>query len=52
MKQDINGELNEPYQEMADIEDEANMMSGRITKHFIKNILTPEKQKLGLGGYK
>jgi hypothetical protein len=54
MKQDINGELEEPYPEIGGpIEDEANTMSGRITKHFVKNILTPEeKQKLGLGSYR
>jgi len=54
MKQDINGELDEPYAEIGGpIEDEANTMSGRITKHFVKNILTPEeKQRLGLGNYK
>jgi len=35
-----------------EIEDEANVMSGRITKYFIKNILTKEdKQHLGLGNY-
>lgn len=54
MRQDYDGELNQPYQEIGgDIEDNANIYSGRITKHFIKNILTPEeKQKLGLGSYK
>ena len=54
MKQDINGELDEPYAEIGGpIEDEANTMSGRITKHFVKNILTlEEKQKLGLGSYR
>ena len=54
MKQDINGELEEPYAEIGGpIEDEANTMSGRITKHFVKNILTlEEKQKLGLGSYR
>lgn len=54
MKQDINDELNEPYQEIGgDIEDEANARAGRITKYFVKNILTPEeKRKLGLGSYK
>ena len=54
MKQDINGELDEPYAEIGGpIEDEANTMSGRITKHFVKNILTPEeKQRLGLGNYR
>jgi hypothetical protein len=36
-----------------EIEDEANILSGRYTKHFIKNILTDdEKKKLGLGSYK
>lgn len=54
MKQDVNGELNTPYAEIGGpIEDEANALAGRITKHFVKNILTPEeKQKLGLGSYK
>jgi len=53
MKQDIDGRLNQPFQEIGgDVEDGANIMSGRITKHFIKNILTKEdKQKLGLGSY-
>jgi hypothetical protein len=36
-----------------EIEDEANVMSGRIVKAYIKNILTPEdKKKLGIGSYK
>jgi len=53
MKQDCAGQLNTPHQEIGgEIEDAANMMSGRITKHFIKNILTKEdKQRLGLGTY-
>lgn len=54
MQQDYNGELNEPHQEIGgDIEDNANISSGRITKHFIKNILSDdEKRDLGLGSYK
>ena len=54
MKQDYEKKLNKPHEEIGGpIEDEANVMSGRITKHFIKNILTPEeKKKLGLGSYK
>ncbi len=53
MKQDYTGQLNQPHQEIGgDIEDEANYMSGRFVKHFIKNILTKEdKEKLGLGTY-
>jgi hypothetical protein len=53
MKQDYAGQLNTPHQEIGgEIEDEANMMSGRITKYFVKNILTKEdKQRLGLGTY-
>ena len=53
MKQDYSGQLNQPHQEIGGpIEDEANVMAGRITKYFVKNILTPEeKQKLGLGSY-
>lgn len=54
MKQDYEGKIDKPHPEIGGpIEDEANVMSGRITKHFVKNILTPEeKQKLGLGSYK
>lgn len=54
MKQDIDGRITGNVQEIGGpIEDEANVMSGRITKYFIKNILTDEdKQKLGLGSYK
>lgn len=53
MQQDLTGKLKKPFEEIGgDIEDEANIMSGRITKYFIKNILTPEEKKfLGLGGY-
>lgn len=53
MKQDYAGQLNTPHQEIGGtIEDEANVMSGRITKYFVKNILTKEdKQRLGLGTY-
>lgn len=53
MKQDVDGRINGNEQEIGgEIEDEANVMSGRITKYFIKNILTTEdKQHLGLGNY-
>lgn len=53
MKQDYAGEIKQPHPEIGGkIEDEANMMSGRITKYFIKNILTKDDKKfLGLGGY-
>lgn len=53
MKQDYAGQLNTPHPEIGgEIEDEANIMSGRITKYFVKNILTKEdKQRLGLGTY-
>lgn len=52
-KQDYEGKLETTHPEIGgDIEDEANMMSGRIVKHFIKNILTKEdKKRLGLGSY-
>ena len=54
MKQDVDGRINGKQEEIGgEIEDEANVLSGRYTKHFIKNILTAEeKQKLGLGSYK
>jgi hypothetical protein len=54
MKQDVDGRISGPQQEIGgEIEDEANILSGRYTKHFIKNILTDdEKKKLGLGSYK
>ncbi len=54
MKQDVDGRISGPQQEIGgEIEDEANVLSGRYTKHFIKNILTDdEKKKLGLGSYK
>jgi hypothetical protein len=53
MAQDYNGELNTPHAEIGGpIEDNANIMSGRITKYFVKNILTPDdKKRLGLGTY-
>lgn len=52
-RQDVQGKLNKPHPEIGgDIEDEANVMSGRITKYFIKKILTAEEKKhLGLGSY-
>lgn len=54
MRQDLDNRINGNEQEIGGpIEDEANALAGRITKHFVKNILTPEeKQKLGLGNYK
>jgi hypothetical protein len=53
MKQDYEKRITDNIPEIGgEIEDEANVMSGRITKHFVKNILTPEeKKKLGLGSY-
>jgi hypothetical protein len=53
MKQDYQKRITDNIPEIGgEIEDEANVMSGRITKHFVKNILTPEeKKKLGLGSY-
>lgn len=53
MKQDYAGQLNTPHPEIGgEIEDEANVLAGRITKYFVKNILTKEdKQRLGLGTY-
>ena len=54
MRQDLDGRIQGAIQEIGgDIEDEANAIAGRITKHFVKNILTPEeKKKLGLGSYR
>jgi hypothetical protein len=54
MKQDVDGRITGKQEEIGgEIEDEANILSGRYTKHFIKNILTDdEKQKLGLGSYR
>ena len=51
LKQAVNGELIGEIQEIGgEIEDTANLMSGRIVKSYIKNVLTKEqKQKLGLG---
>jgi hypothetical protein len=53
MKQDYQKRITDNIPEIGgEIEDEANVMSGRITKHFVKNILTAEeKKKLGLGSY-
>ena len=53
MQQDYQNRITNNVQEIGgEIEDEANVLSGRFTKHFIKNILTPEeKKKLGLGSY-
>jgi hypothetical protein len=52
-KQDYEGRVDKPVPEIGgDIEDEANAMSGRIVKEFIKSQLTPEQKKyLGLGSY-
>ena len=54
MKQDYAGDINKPHAEIGGpIEDEANVMSGRITKYFIKKLLSEEEKKhLGLGSYK
>jgi hypothetical protein len=54
MKQDVDGRITGKQEEIGgEIEDEANVLSGRYTKHFIKNILSDdEKKKLGLGSYK
>ena len=53
MKQDYEGKVGQPHPEIGgEIEDEANIYSGRITKYFIKNLLSKEdKQHLGLGTY-
>jgi len=52
-KQDYDGKLKTSHPEIGgEIEDDANIMSGRIVKYFIKNILTAEdKKRLGLGTY-
>lgn len=52
-RQDIQGRINGQIQEIGgDIEDEANVESGRIVKEYIKNQLTPEQKKfLGLGSF-
>lgn len=54
MKQDMDGRIKGVQQEIGgEIENEANIFSGIVTKHFIKNILTDdEKINLGLGSYK
>lgn len=53
MSQDYAGELNQPHQEIGGpIEDGANIMSGRITKFYIRNLLSKdEKKHLGLGTF-
>jgi hypothetical protein len=53
MKQDYAGDIAKPHPEIGGpIEDEANVMSGRITKYFIKNMLNKEEREhLGLGTY-
>ena len=53
MKQDVDDRIHGNEQEIGgEIEDEANIMSGRMVKFYIKNILTKEdKQHLGLGNY-
>lgn len=54
MKQDYENRIKGNEQEIGgEIEDEANVMSGRITKYFIKKLLSEkEKKHLGLGSYK
>ena len=53
MKQDYEKQLEVPHSEIGGpIEDEANIMSGRITKYYIKKLLSKEeKEHLGLGSY-
>lgn len=53
LRQSIDGRTDGPIQEIGgDIEDEANAISGRIVKSYLKNVLTKEqKQKLGLGSF-
>jgi hypothetical protein len=53
LRQDIDGQIKGPQQEIGgEIEDRANILSGRFCKHFIKNIMTKDqKQYLGLGTY-
>jgi len=53
MRQDYDGKLNQSHPEIGgDIENDANIKSGIVVKHFIKNILTSEDKKfLGLGSY-
>lgn len=53
LKQLLDGELVGDIPEVGgEIEDEANAMSGRIVKSYIKNTLTPEQKKhLGLGTF-
>jgi len=52
-KQDYQGRVGGPVPEIGgDIEDEANFMSGRIVKEFIKKQLSDKQKKyLGLGTY-
>ena len=52
-KQHLDGKLETSHPEIGgEIEDDANVQSGRITKYFIKKILTKEdKLHLGLGSY-
>ena len=52
-QQSVRGELTGEIQEIGgDIEDNANLMSGRIVKEYIKSILTKkQKSKLGLGTF-
>ena len=52
-RQDIQGKDFSNVAEIGgEIEDEANAVSGRIVKEFIKKQLTPEEKKhLGLGSY-
>lgn len=52
-RQKYQNRLNGQIQEIGgEIEDEANYMSGRVVKEFIKTVLTNEQKKLlGLGGF-
>lgn len=52
-RQDLDGKLNSPHPEIGgEIEDDANIYSGRCVKYFIKKILTKDDKKfLGLGSY-
>ena len=53
LKQHLDGRTQGQIQEIGgDIEDEANYMSGRIVKEYIKSVLKPEQKKhLGLGTF-
>lgn len=53
LQQAVNGKLVGEIAEIGgEIEDTANLMSGRIIKSYLKNVLTKEqKEKLGLGSF-